>query len=198
MAGASHSRNLTSEESDCGTSLPIESSRRSKAKRWPKGRKGFSPDGRIFALSEPDQIKLWDSEIGEAAQVAPIGKSRLRLHSHPMGGFSRLPATRTGEAAPSVTLWRTSTLTEAAKLPGAAIELTFSPNGQTLAVIHSDSVSLWDIDSQSVHATLQALEPEPATTRTSGAPPASRPTVSYLRFSIICMCKSGTRRPGSW
>ena len=63
--------------------------------------------------------------------------------------------TRTGEAGPSVTLWKTAPLAEIAKLPGAASELTFSPDSQTLAAIHSDKVVLWEINSQVVHATLK-------------------------------------------
>jgi WD40 repeat protein len=105
-------------------------------------------------LSEPDQIKLWDSGSGKHLKSLPLAKADSIAFS-PDGRLFAASATKIGEAAPSVTLWRMSTLTEIAKLPGAAIGLTFSPNGQTLAVIHSHRVLLWDIKSQVVQATLQ-------------------------------------------
>ena len=108
-------------------------------------------------MSEPDQIKLWDSGSGKQLKSLPLAKADSIAFS-PDGRLFAASATKIGEAAPSVTLWRMSTLTETAKLPGAAIELTFSPNGQTLAVIHSDSVSLWDIKSQVRAGNASALD----------------------------------------
>ncbi len=128
-----------------------------ESERWPTGRKAFSPDGRILALSEPDQIKLWDSGSGKHLKSLPLAKADSIAFS-PDGRILAASATKIGEAAPSVTLWRMSTLTETAKLPGAAIVLTFSPNGQTLAVIRSDRVSLWDIKSQVAQATLRPVD----------------------------------------
>ncbi len=125
-----------------------------ESERWPTGRKAFSPDGRILAVSEPDQIKLWDSGSGKQIKSLPLAKADSIAFS-PDGRLFAAVATRIGEAAPAVTLWRMSTLTETAGLPGAAIGLNFSPNGQTLAVIHSDRVSLWDINSHVVQATLR-------------------------------------------
>ena len=43
---------------------------------WLVGRYRFSPDGRILALSEPDQIKLCDSETGKYVAVARGGESQ--------------------------------------------------------------------------------------------------------------------------
>jgi WD40 repeat protein/serine/threonine protein kinase len=125
-----------------------------ESERWPSGRKAFSPDGRILAVSEPDQIKLWDSGSGKHLQSLPLAKADSIAFS-PDGRLLAASATKIGEAAPSVTLWRMSTLTEVAKLPGAAIELTFSPDVQTLAVFYSDRVSRWDINCQVVPATLR-------------------------------------------
>jgi WD40 repeat protein/serine/threonine protein kinase len=126
---------------------------------WPTGRKAFSPDGRILALSEPDQIKLWDSGSGKPLKSLPLAKADPIAFS-PDGRLFAASATKIGEATPSVTLWRTSTLTETAKLPGAAVELTFSPNSQTLAVVRSDRVTLWDADSHVVRATIGPSQPD--------------------------------------
>ena len=48
----------------------------------------------------------------------------------------------------------------AVTLPGPAEGLTFSPDGQTLVAIYADRVTLWDIPSQVVHATLGPLKSE--------------------------------------
>jgi len=129
------------------------------SQRWPTGRKGFSPDGRIFALSEPDQIQLWDLQTGKHFKSLALAKASSIAFS-PDGRFFAVSATRTGETAPSVTLWKTSTLTEAAQLAGLATDLTFSPDGQTLAMIHPDRVTLWDINSQRLHASLELSQPD--------------------------------------
>lgn len=83
--------------------------------------------------------------------------------------------TRTGEASPSVTLWKTAPLAEFAKLPGAASGLTFSPDGQTLAAIHSDKVVLWEINSQVVHATLKPPQLDAGDTYTRRSPHSFSP-----------------------
>jgi WD40 repeat protein/serine/threonine protein kinase len=130
-----------------------------ESNRWSTERKAFSADGRILALSEPDQIKLWDSGTGKHLKSLPLAKADPIAFS-PDGRLFAASATKLGEAAPSVSLWKMSTLTEAAKLTGPAIGLTFSPDGQTLAVIQVDRVALWDIDSQVVRATLGPSPPD--------------------------------------
>jgi eukaryotic-like serine/threonine-protein kinase len=129
-----------------------------KSQSWPTGRKGFSPDGRIFGLSEPDQISLYDSETGRKLKSLSLAKHTAFAFS-PDGRFFAVSATRTGETVPAVTLWKMPALTEVAKLPGPGNALTFSPDGHTLAVIHSDTVRLWDIDSQVVRASFNASQP---------------------------------------
>jgi WD40 repeat protein len=88
----------------------------------------------------------------------------------PYGQFFAVAGIRTGEADPSVTLWNASTLAEVAKLPGTASTLTFSPDGQTLAEIHSDKVVLWEISSRVVHATLKPSQPDAGYTYTTRSP----------------------------
>jgi eukaryotic-like serine/threonine-protein kinase len=127
---------------------------------WPTGRKGFAPDGRYLAWCEPDQIKLWDSETGKPVGALPQANASAIAFSAD-GRYFAAGATRTGAAAPSVTVWKTPTLTETGKLPGQANGLTFSPDGETLAVIQSDRVMLWDVHSQVVRAVINASYPGP-------------------------------------
>jgi WD40 repeat protein len=126
---------------------------------WFAGSYRFSPDGRIFALSDPDKIKLCDSETGKLLKVLAVAKASAIAFS-PDGRFFAGSGTRTGEAEPSVTVWKTAPLTEFAKLPGTASGLTFSPDSETLAAIHPDKVVLWEIHSQVVHATLKPPQPD--------------------------------------
>jgi WD40 repeat protein len=125
---------------------------------WPTGRKGFSPDGGVLAWCEPDQIRLWDSETGKAVGSLPQANASAIAFSAD-GRYFAASATGTADAAPSVMVWKTPTLTETAKLPGQANALTFSPDGQTLAVIHSDRVMFWDVHSQVVRALINASQP---------------------------------------
>jgi WD40 repeat protein len=158
-----------------------------ESERWPTGRKAFSADGRILALSEPDEIKLLDSESGKPLKSLPLAKADAIAFS-PDGRLFAASATKLGESAPSVTLWTIPTLTETANLPGAAIELNFSPNGQTLAVIHSDRVSLWDMKSQAVQATLRPFDQDGGyhrdVGRTSGFSPDGRRFAFFVNTDV--------------
>jgi eukaryotic-like serine/threonine-protein kinase len=125
---------------------------------WPIGRKGFSPDARILALSEPDQIKLYDFETGK--QITSLSLTKLStLAFSPDGRFLAVSATATGETVPAVTLWKMPALTKVARLSGPANGLTFSPEGHTLAVMHSNTLRLWDIDSDRVREALNPPQP---------------------------------------
>jgi WD40 repeat protein/serine/threonine protein kinase len=125
---------------------------------WPTVRKGFSPDGGVLAWCEPDQIRIWDTETGKSVGSLPHANASAITFSAD-GRYFAASATGTGDAAPCVTVWKTRTLTEAAKLPGHANALTFAPDGQTLAVIQSDRVMLWDVRSQVVRALINASQP---------------------------------------
>ena len=125
---------------------------------WPTGRKGFSPDGRVLAWCDPDQIRLWDSETGKPVGSLPQANASAIAFSAD-GRYFAASATGTGDAAPFVTVWKTPTLTETGKLPGHASALTFSPDGETLAVIQSDRVMLWDVHSGVVRELINASQP---------------------------------------
>jgi WD40 repeat protein/serine/threonine protein kinase len=129
-----------------------------ESKAWPTGRKGFSPDARVFCLCGPDQITFYDSETGKQLTSLSLAIASALAFSAD-GRFFAGSATRTGETVPAVTLWKMPALAEVATLPGPANSLTFSPDGATLAVIHSDTVRLWDIDSHVVRASLNPSQP---------------------------------------
>jgi WD40 repeat protein len=130
-----------------------------ESERWPTGLKSFSPDGRIFAASEPGQITLWDSENGKHLRSFSTNRASAFAFS-PDGRFFAISATRAGESALFVTIWNTSTLTEYGKLPGPATDyLTFSQDSRTLAVIYADKVTLWDVNSQAVQTSLKLSQP---------------------------------------
>lgn len=125
---------------------------------WPSGRTGFSPDGRVLAWCDPDHIRLWESEMGKPVGSLPQASASAIAFSAD-GRYFAAGATRNGAAAPSVTIWKTPTLAEAGKLAGQASALTFSPDGETLAVMQSDRVMLWDVHSQVVRAVINAPYP---------------------------------------
>jgi WD40 repeat protein len=125
---------------------------------WPTGRKGFSPNGRVLAWCEPNQIRLWDSVTGKPIGSLPQAHASAIAFSAD-GQYFAASATGAGDAAPSVTVWKTPTLAETAKLPGQANALTFAPDGQTLAVIQSDRIMLWHVHSQVVRALINAPQP---------------------------------------
>jgi WD40 repeat protein len=129
-----------------------------ESRSWPTGHKGFSPDGRVLAWCEPDQIRLWDSQTGKPVGSLPQTHASAIAFSAD-GQYFAASATGTGAAAPSVTVWKTPTLTETARLPGQADALIFAPDGRTLAVIQSNRVLLWDVRSQVVRALINALQP---------------------------------------
>jgi WD40 repeat protein len=70
---------------------------------WPMGRKGFSPDGRVLAWCDPDQIQLWDSETGKPVGSLPQANANAIAFSAD-GRYFAAVATRTGAAALSVTV----------------------------------------------------------------------------------------------
>jgi eukaryotic-like serine/threonine-protein kinase len=129
-----------------------------ESQAWLMGRKGFSPDARVFALTEPDQFKLYDSGTGKELKSLSLAKASSFAFS-PDGRFFAVSATGTGETIPAVTLWKMPLLTEGARLPGPASGLTFSPDGHTLAVTHLNTVRLWDVDSKVVRALLNPSQP---------------------------------------
>ena len=64
-----------------------------EAQGWSAGTKGFSQDGRILALSEPDQIKLWDSQTEKDKKSLAMVKASSIVFS-PGWPISLIAATR--------------------------------------------------------------------------------------------------------
>ena len=126
---------------------------------WPAGRKSFSPDGRVLALAAPGQINLWEADTGKHLGSLALSNATAIAFS-PDGQLIAVAATKTGEADPSTTLWKLSTLTEVDRLAGPANVVTFSPDGRTLAVIQTNKVRLWDLISHEVRALTDPSVPD--------------------------------------
>ncbi|MXV78145.1 WD40 repeat domain-containing protein [Candidatus Poribacteria bacterium] len=109
----------------------------------------FSPDGRTLATGTHDgKIRLWDSETG-------AGKGTLT--GQHTGWVNRLFFTPDGETLisagahwrgdRSIHLWDVKTWRHRAKLPlkvvGSAIAI--SPDGNVIAIGHSNEIGLWDV-----------------------------------------------------
>jgi WD40 repeat protein len=105
----------------------------------------FSPDGRWLAIDGVGGLELWD--LGERRRVATLPGQGTAVFSPD----SRLLAASAGSSAAGppqdVAIWQVGTRTHVATLgvvEGAA--LAFSPDGETLATIGEDGLSLQRFD----------------------------------------------------
>jgi WD40 repeat protein len=122
----------------------------------------FSPDGKQIAAGCEDKLLVvWDVETGDVAK-------NVGAHSQPVYDVSFSPdgntiATCCGdwtEAKPGrVKLWKTSSLTEIARLDGhelAVRSAVFDPDGKRLASVSEDGViRIWDVETQTELAALR-------------------------------------------
>ena len=58
---------------------------------WTVERKGFSPDGRLFVLTEPDRINVYECETGKPLKTLPLAKANALAFSPDGGGFVAKP-----------------------------------------------------------------------------------------------------------
>jgi WD40 repeat protein len=128
---------------------------------WVPGKARFSPDGRTIGECEPNEIRLWDTQTGKLRSSIKAPDCAMIAYS-PDGRILGAVTSSTKAENTRVKLWDTATLSPMAELPGPASFLIFSPDGRTLATVSSAAVTLWDIPSQQVRATLKLADAVPA------------------------------------
>ncbi len=118
----------------------------------------FSPDGRVFAIAEPNEIKLWDTKTARvlgSIKTTNAGWIVFSPDSRTVGAL--VPSA--GNDASGVTLWDAGKFTLTLELPGPATRFSLSPDGRVLAAFYRDVVTLWDIASRQKRATLKLPQP---------------------------------------
>jgi WD40 repeat protein len=100
----------------------------------------FSPDGKVLATLENDQIQLWDAETGKKKATLEGHKDRAAIT---MLAFSPDGKTLASGSVHAVTLWNPASgkVTRTFPLEMQAACLAFSPDGKTLAVGGPDGES---------------------------------------------------------
>jgi WD40 repeat protein/serine/threonine protein kinase len=121
-------------------------------------KENFSPDGQVFALCGPNQIKLWDTQDGKLLGSIKTTNA-VSIAFSPDRRTLGVIVPSAGNHAPSVTLWDAEKFTLALELPGPATGFAFSPDGRVLAAIYGDVVTVWDIGSRHKRAMLKLPHP---------------------------------------
>ena len=108
----------------------------------------FSPDGRLVAASG-DLVFLWDAQTG----------AQIRAHEGRAFAFSPNSKTLATGSDAGVHLWdlATGSLTGKIEMSKTFLDLFFSPDGKTLAVlIHTEPIELRDVETGKLIKTLQS------------------------------------------
>jgi WD40 repeat protein len=114
----------------------------------------FSPEGKLLAVAaegreKPTSVRVWDLETNQECRV--LGRAFDNVNALAFGpGGRTLATTSTGVASfPRLELWDVATGRSknfSVGIAASALEaLTFSPDGQTLAVGWGKLVKLWDV-----------------------------------------------------
>ena len=114
----------------------------------------FSPDLKMFASIEPDDVKIWEVKTGN--QLRSLREVGMRGQAE-FGPHGNLLATDSVDH--SIRIWDLSSNREIYRLTGHTNEITeirFSPDGKTLCASSDDGTArLWDLGTQRLLATLK-------------------------------------------
>jgi WD40 repeat protein len=113
------------------------------------------------AVSEPNQIKLWDTQTGKGPRSIQFAGGGAIEFSRD----SRILVAATGSAEANhaaIKLWDTATLAPLAEFSGSAGAFTFSPDSRLLAVFSRDAVTIWDVRDKEERTRLKVNESTPS------------------------------------
>jgi len=123
----------------------------------------FSPDGRMLAASSPgDFVKVWDVQTQEELMTLRSHFTQVCVEFSPDSRRLAVGCDSGGTSGPRVTLWDLTTQRELITLKGAARNVTFSPDGNTLTARHesfSFGIHVWHAPSwEEINAAERAAE----------------------------------------
>jgi serine/threonine protein kinase/WD40 repeat protein len=123
---------------------------------WAPNKAWFSSNGRTLALVDSHGCTLWNTQTAKRrATIQQPGIGALAFSPDD----SILAAVTSSKEGDAILLWNTSTPKEPGRLSGSAVQLLFSPDGRSLAAVGGDRVTLWNVASRRVQATVKLGDP---------------------------------------
>ncbi len=124
---------------------------------WRLGKARFSPDSRWLAVIEPDRIILRDTQTGNVQRsVALVDANSVAFSPDSRMLVASTGSTEAGDAV--VKVWEADTLSPLTEFPGSARSFIFSQEGNLLALINYDAVTIWDVRARQVRVRLKLDE----------------------------------------
>jgi eukaryotic-like serine/threonine-protein kinase len=112
---------------------------------WGDGKAHFSADSRTVVLINPRRLALWNTET--AQRRSTIDQSDVQVIAFSPDGRLLAAATASKNGG-AVVLWNASTFAELARFPRGAVQLTFSPDGRSLAAVEGQQVTIWNVETR--------------------------------------------------